>query len=177
MSTKWQKVDIPIPKEYSPVERQAIAIEIINFIRKRTQEENVDKNNRPFAKYSDAYKKSLDYKIARKAGKGVNLTLSGDMLGALQLLKDQKGKITIGFERGSTENAKADGNIRGTYGNSESVGPKRDFLGITKSDLAKILKNYVPGDKQDAEARVESLRQAENLGVNGEALDGEDDEI
>lgn len=98
-----------------------------------------DKDGRAFAKYSKAYKESLDFK---NAGKGpVNLQLSGDMLAALKVLKTSKEWIEVGFEKGSDENAKADGNIRGTYG-SDSPDPKkaRDFLGIEAARLARIVK-------------------------------------
>lgn len=98
-----------------------------------------DKDGNRFARYSDSYKDSLDFKIA---GKGpVNLQLSGDMLAALKPLKMTKNWIEVGFDRGSDENAKADGNIRGTYGKSSPIpGKARDFLGITERELMKILK-------------------------------------
>lgn len=100
------------------------------------------------AKYSEAYKKSLDFKIAGK-GSGVNLQLSGDMLAALRVLKSTSNWIEVGFDRGSDENAKADGNIRGTYG-SNTPNPKkaRDFLGMEGKELdrlARIVK-YVKGN-------------------------------
>lgn len=151
MSTKWQRIDIPISKKYSPIEREAIATEIINFIRKRTQDDNLDKNNRKFASYSKAYTKSLDFKIARKSKGNINLTLSGDMLGALQVLGDKSGSIRIGFENGSQENARADGNIRGTYGQKSQTAPKRDFLGLTRADLASILQRFPAGTKESRE--------------------------
>lgn len=154
MSTKWQKIDISIPKDYSPIERQAIALEVIKFIRKRTQNDNKDKDGKPFAGYSEAYKQSINFKIAGKSKGTVDLTLSGDMLGALDVLKTRKGEITIGFERGSPENAKADGNIRGTYGKPKPVGPRRDFLGLKKSELARILKGFEPGDIESAKVKT-----------------------
>lgn len=89
------------------------------------------------AKYSEAYKKSLDFK---NAGKGpVNLQLSGDMLAAIKVLKSTSNWIEVGFEKGSDENAKADGNIRGTYG-SDTPNPKkaRDFLGMEGKELDRL---------------------------------------
>jgi hypothetical protein len=63
------------------------------------------------------------------------------MLAALDVLDKTSRSVTIGFEPGSDENAKADGNIRGTYG-KPTPDPKkaRDFLGITETELSKIVK-------------------------------------
>jgi len=146
MGAKWQRVRIDIPDGYSPLEREAIGQEIVDFIRDRVQNRNLDKKNRELAAYSDAYARSLDFKIAGKSKNDVNLTLSGDMLGALTVLSQKKGSILIGWENGTPENAKADGNIRGTYGQSKQVGPKRDILGLTKEDLAQILDKFTPED-------------------------------
>lgn len=172
MGTKWQKVNIAIPDEFGPLEREAIATEILDFIRERTQSKNLDKNNKPFANYSDSYAKSLDFKIAGKRRGDVNLTLSGDMLGALDLLDHKRGRVTIGFDKDSAENAKADGNIRGTYGHSKSIGPKRDFLGISASDLRAIVDKYKTGD---ALARAEAVLAGQDPGSIPSTDDGEED--
>ncbi len=169
MGAKHQKIKIKIPKEYSPVFREAIAVEVIQFIQKRTQK-GLDKNDKPFVPYSKGYKKSIDFKIAGKSSK-VDLVLSGDMLASINLLKQSKGELEIGFKRGTEENAKADGNIRGTYGQSKSTGKRRDFLGISREDLKKILSKYDakdPKDKELAKARVESFDAAENISVRSE---------
>lgn len=70
------------------------------------------------------------------------------MLASLEILEAKKGTIEIGFEKGSTENAKAEGNILGTYGKDKQVAPKRDFLGITKGDLKGILAKYPIKDEE-----------------------------
>lgn len=179
MSAKWQRVKIAIPDYLSPDERQALAFEILNFIRERTQKKNVDKNNRPFPAYSSSYAKSLDFKIAGKSKGSVDLTLSGDMLGALDLLSHKKGELLIGFENGSQENARADGNIRGTYGQSKPNSSKaRDFLGISPTDLKTILKNY-PANKDltdYVEAVLNVAKSPDNVEIGTVSLDdGEED--
>lgn len=114
---------------------------IIERIVERTnQGKNV--NGKAFPKYSKEYMDSLDFKNAGKSESGtVNLQLSGDMLAAIKLLSNSKTSLVIGFEKGSEENAKADGNIRGTYG-SDKPNPKkaRPFLGISKDELSEIVK-------------------------------------
>lgn len=153
MSTKWQRITLEIPRGLKPAQREVLGDEIVDFIRDRIQNKNLDKNNRPLPGYSKSYVESLEFKIAGKSKSDVNMTQSGDTLGAMTLLSHKDGKLTIGFENGSQENAIADGNIRGTYGNSKSVGPKRDFLGLTKGDLEKILSRFEP-DAADLAARA-----------------------
>lgn len=100
----------------------------------------VDKDGAKFPGYSKEYMKSLDFKIAGKS-KSVDLQLSGDMLAAIKALKTTRNWVEIGFEKGSEENARADGNIRGTYGKSSPIpGKARDFLGISEKELVKIIK-------------------------------------
>ncbi len=141
MPTKWQKIDVEIPDTLGPSEREQVASDIIEFIRKRT-ESGLDKNNRDFPEYSKAYIQSLEFKIAGKSASKIDLRLSGDMMAALQLLDHRDGKITIGFQDGSTENDRADGNITGSYGGSPNKKKARDFLGIADDDLASILGQY-----------------------------------
>lgn len=150
MATKHQKLTIKIPEEYTAMERELIGQEILDLIRERSQS-GKDKKGRTFPKYSESYVKSLDFKIAGKKKGQVNLTLSGDMLGAMDLLAHKKGQLTVGFEAGTPENARADGNIRGTYGQPKAVGPKRDFLGLTKKELEAILAKYPVEDKSARE--------------------------
>lgn len=135
-----QKVEIPVPKSYSIAELKAIGQDVVDYIVKRT-ESGKDKNNKDFAGYSKSYIKSLNFKIAGKSPKRVDLTLSGDMLAALQVLDVEKGKIIIGYEDGDPINGRVEGHRTGLYG--EHQAKKRDFLGITKTDLkSKILSNY-----------------------------------
>lgn len=141
MATKWQKIKIDLSGYgLSPDQKDEVADLIIERIVNRT-DQGKDKNNKIFKAYSDSYKDSLDFKIAGKKGKPVNLQLSGDMLAALSVLDKTSRSVTIGFENGSEENAKADGNIRGTYGKPTPNPDKaRDFLGISNKELSDIIK-------------------------------------
>lgn len=169
MATKWQRFSIDIPEGLSASDREVLADDIIEFIRDRTQK-GLSWNNRDLPGYSDSYVHSLNFKIAGKSKDKVDLTQSGDMLGALTLIDSRDGKLTIGFENGSQENAIADGNIRGTYGHAKPVGPKRDFLGITKGDLQRILDNFTPEDATAgaaASTAMAGLRGAVQTGADG----------
>jgi hypothetical protein len=150
MAAKWQKFKVDLTGlGLDEDQRAEVADLVIERIVERTTQ-GKDKNGKKFndgrknSEYSKAYKNSLDFKIAGKSNK-INLQLSGDMLAAIEALDITRRSITIGFEPGSEENAKADGNIRGTYGQSKPIpGKARDFLGITERELAKII-DYVKG--------------------------------
>ena len=140
MATKWQRIEIELPEKLPPRQRDRLADLIIDHIIRRT-EKGIDKDGSRFPGYSKGYVESLDFKIAGKSKSKIDLTLSGDMLASMELLKDTERKLTIGFERGSEENARADGNIRGTYGqSSENRKKARDFLGLEPGALDKLVK-------------------------------------
>lgn len=133
-----QKVEIPVPEEFKPRQRVELADLVIEHIINRTKK-GVDKNGKPFPKYSKSYEESLDFKIAGKSKDKVDLQLSGDMLAALTLLKEKRGKLEIGYERGSDENDRAEGNILGSYGGSPNRKKARDFLGVEKKKLKELI--------------------------------------
>lgn len=154
MAAKWQRTRIEIPEGYSPEQREQIGQDIVEHIRQRS-EAGVGVKERGgkwvksrFPGYSEAYAKSLDFKIAGKSRGNVNLTLSGDMLIALDVLSHRSDSILIGYENGSEENARADGNIRGSYGGAPNPRKARNFLGITPSELDAILARYDLGEEE-----------------------------
>jgi len=154
MPARWQRVRISIPKGFKPKERQAIADEILEHIKERTESgievvkkkgsfDGVALRSRKFPGYSKAYKASLDFEIAGKSNT-VDLTLSGDMLAEMDLLSHKNCELRIGFRPGSEENARADGNIRGSSGpkNQKKKRKKRDFLGIQPKVLRHIIEKH-----------------------------------
>lgn len=162
MGAKHQFIEIELPEGYSQDERQAIAQDLIDYVVERSQS-GKGKGGKEFAPYSDAYVNSLDFKIAGKSKNDVNMTLSGDMLADIKLLDMKRTKLVVGFENGTESNAKADGNIRGTYGQPKSIGPKRDFLGVTQKEVNKILENYPLNDRSRTRDRAERVSRAADL--------------
>lgn len=145
----WMREKIKIPKGFAPKVRREIGEEIVELIRQRTESGmGVVKigegkwRHKQFPPYSKAYVESLEFKIAGKSKNRVNLTLSGDMLASLDVLDHSDGEILIGFERGSQENDRAEGNIKGSYGGKPNPRKARNFLGITPGELAEILEKY-----------------------------------
>lgn len=161
MANKWIQKTIQIPDVYSTEERQAIGLEIVRYIRERTLEGKGPGDKRwsgEAGKYSDAYVKSLNFRIGRKSKGKVNLKLEGDMLEAITILEQRKGKIKYGVDEGSDQAGKVEGNVRGTYGNSSPIpGKKRPFLDITQEELKKILSKYPVRDEVARTERTESI--------------------
>lgn len=146
--TKPYQFRVEIPKAYSSETRQAIASEIVTFVRQRTlQGKDVDGNK--FPKYTTEYMKSTNFKAAGKSKK-VDLKLSGEMLSELDLVAEKKGELVIGFADDSENAGKAEGNQIGSYGKDPNPSKARRFLGINPDDLEKILRKYPEGDRQSA---------------------------
>ena len=186
-----QKFTVTIDKRYNKQEREAITAKIIDHIIDRTVIKNRDKFGEKFPEYSKSYKDSLEFRIAGKSASKVDLQLSGDMLAALgEYTKSRTGKITIGYNPGSEENSKAEGNIKGTYGSTKTTKKitvkgktkrvprgnlKRNFLGLSDDELRKKILTKFPleGKKADKKRQesVEEFRQLEtSLDKIGESL-------
>lgn len=136
----WQKIRIDIPEEIGPSEREAIGEEMVSLMVSKAKDGigvtgSERFRNKNFPKYTPQYEKF-------KGQKNVDLTLSGEMLDALQVLSHKKGSILIGFENGSIENDKAEGNITGSYGKTPNPKKARNFLGLTASEIKEIVRNY-----------------------------------
>ena len=149
--------------DYSPTEREAIALEVIDKIIARTKQ-GKDKNGNPFAPYTKEYKDSVNFKIGGKSSR-VDLTLSGDMLDSLEIVKNAP-VMEIGYSSGNPERGKAEGNILGTYGQPKPTAPKRDFLGIQETELDRILRKYPPKSEkaqQRAKETLTKVKESERL--------------
>ena len=108
---------------------------IVDYIRERTKEgTGIRSNGRlyDFPDYTPTYRKI-------KGQSKVDLTLSDDMLSAMRVLSLRGSTAIIGFDNGTEENAKAEGNILGSYGRDPNPRKARSFLGVNKQELADIL--------------------------------------
>lgn len=156
---------IKIGKGFSEEDRVLIGEAILEFVRRRTQEKGWDKDNKKFPKYTKEYIDSLDFKNAGKSRKP-NLTLSGDMMATMDVIKSTPASITIGFDPSEEEAGRAEGNILGTYGQSSSTGKLRDFLGIADDDLDSILNRFERAKETDR-AKENFLGLLVNFAVRG----------
>lgn len=164
MANKWIQKEIVIPTRYNEEERTAIAVDIVRYVRDRTLSGKGPGDKAWSGKagqYSKAYANSLDFKIGRKSKGKVNLKLSGDMLEELSVLNQSKGKVKIGFDEGSDSAGKAEGNIRGTYGNASPIpGKARPFLDLTQKEIAAILAKYPLKDREAREERTQTVLES-----------------
>lgn len=166
MGREWTKRTVNVSQRYTEEDLAAIGVEIIRYIRERTLDGKGPGNKSWSGRagsYSKAYKESLNFRIGRKSGT-VNLKLSGDMLEEMGVLEIQKGKIRYGIDSGSPEAGKAEGNIRGTYGQSSPIsGKARDFLKLEDKEIESILAQFPLKDieeRQKATTRVLKSKEA-----------------
>ena len=134
----WQRIKVKVSTLLNPDLRKRLGEEIVDIIKART-EKGLDKNNDKFPPYSIAYINSREFKAAGKRRNKVNLILTNEMMDSLKVLGHSLGSITIGFDKNDEEvNAKAEGNILGSYSGQPNKGKARDFLGIKKEEFSKI---------------------------------------
>jgi hypothetical protein len=114
---------------------------IIEKIRQRT-EAGVDIDGDAFKAYSKKYIESLPFKAFGKDDGAVNMTLSGDMLGLMDIIDSTRNVITIGWSD-ETNKLKA-ANHNGGY-----TLPKRTFFGVTEKELKAIV-NETEDDIKEA---------------------------
>lgn len=127
--------------------KQVIGQALIDKIISRT-ESGKDVNGKPFKKYSKEYIESDEFKAFDKSPGEINMTLTGQMLGTLDVLQTAGSKVKIGWAD-DTENAKAYNHNVG-----DTIKNKRAFFGVTKADLNEIKKEF----KADVEASVGKLQ-------------------
>jgi hypothetical protein len=112
--------------------RLKIAQAAMDKIIDRTQE-GLDRNGRPFHKYSKSYMESLAFNLD-KTGATPNLTLTGDMLGNMDVVDDDETSFTIAID--DMDAPKAFNHITG------DTLPRRDFFGLSKSELDDLRSEF-----------------------------------
>ena len=167
--------------------KEAIGQDIIDKIVSRTEagggiKISANGQGRPVklkAPYSKQYVDSLEFKAAGKQKAKVNMTLTGDMLAAIDVVSTTGNKIKIGITD--------DDQIPKAYNHQTGdTVPERPFFGISKSELKEILDDYrdnikaLKTEDEDAKAErqgseSETLSVADFLGdAYDDYYDGED---
>jgi hypothetical protein len=181
-----QKFTIKVSKKMSESVKEALGQEVIDFIIDRTVNKRMDKTNTPFkGSYSDSYASSFEFKLAGKSKDKINLSLSSEMLNAIEVLDTSiDGEITIGIPASDTfNNQKAEGNIKGTYGQKKPIkGKARDFMGIKSNDLNSLKSLFPISTKEEREVseRLAGIydiasRAGESFAVSLLNIEGEED--
>ena len=118
-------------------ERREIGEEIIRFIKARTRAgrgiggdtfQGPDGDN----KYSQNYKNTAEFKLAKRGQSTVNLTLTGEMLNTLEVLDiSLAGRIEIGYPDGDEADKSVFMREKGY-----------DFLGLSDQERDVILRRF-----------------------------------
>lgn len=155
-------------KDYPEI-KALVGEAIIETIRNRTESGrgirfNGDRSSTyGFKGYSDEYKASPEFRAFNKTSK-VDLTMTGDMLGMLDIIDDSGNKITVGWED-SEQNAKA-------YNHQEGdTVPPRPFFGVSKSELKDISSKYKSEIKDALDAVDSGASKKEVIAKLGSLLD------
>lgn len=115
--------------------REQIAQDLLDKILERA-ESGVDINGKRFKGYSKQYINSDSFKAFGKDPSKVNLRLTGDMLELLDVIQSSPDEVVLGWTDV--------GEAKKAYGHIEGTGklPKRDFFGLTNSDIQDIKRIY-----------------------------------
>lgn len=141
---KWTGKDLSSDPELV----REIGQEVIDYMIKRSAD-NKGLGEVQFKppKYSKTYADSLNFIAAGKSPTDVNMRLSGDMLGSIDM-NEEGNKVTI--EIGEDQTLKAYGHMTGYEGHPTIPNGKykRQFFGITKTEFDKNIlpkfKNEIP---------------------------------
>lgn len=128
--------------------RNAIAQAVIDFVVERT-EGGDDNTWTPFKSYSEKYKESAEFELAGKSDREINLTLTGNMLSAIDVLSEGRSTIEIGI-RGDEAPKAYNHQVGDTV-------PKRAFLGVSMDDLSDLI-------EQEFGSEIDELRQLRDEG-------------
>lgn len=143
--------------------KQAIGGAIIDKIVNRTESGVGVDGKKLKAPYSKDYSESLDFKAFGKSKNKVNMTLTGQMLGSLDIVESKGNSIKIGWDD-SEENAKAYNH------NTGDTVPKRPFFGVTEKELREIKSEFE--DKAKAQERALEEEKVRVLGAILRRLQG-----
>jgi len=153
----------------APALKEAIGQKIIDRIVQRTEagdsmtfnskgDGRVGKLKKP---YSKSYVDSTEFKAHGKSKNKVNMKLTGDMLGLLDIKKQSGDSITIGWNKGDGQDAKAFNHSTG-----DTV-PKRPFFGVNKKELDRIKKGFKSEVKEALSIKKDEGKSAFNKFVLG----------
>lgn len=140
---------------------RAIVQEVIDYTKKRVDSGKGYNQGQLKSPYSKVYQSSLDFIAAGKSANDVNMKLSGDMIGSIDILEENGSKITYGLSD--------DSQIPKAY--NHQVGdtlPKREWFGISDREFKKyILPKFKDELKDiktnDAKAQDRLIKVAKSL--------------
>lgn len=150
--------------------KREFGLRVIDAIITRTQDKNLDKNNNKlFKPYADSYINSDAFKVYGKTKNDINMTLTGEMLNSMDVVKISRSSIDIGFIS-KTQNDKAHGHINGIkrrFGQTKKKKGSiklviRDFFGLTQDAQIKILKSTMKDFNGNSVTLIDNASASDN---------------
>jgi hypothetical protein len=144
------------PISLDPVLQREIAQATIDYIKTRVEDENLGIGRKKLkSPYQKSYEESLDFKAAGKSASNVNMMLSGDMMGSIDVLEEGE-TVKIGIDNPAVTD-RAYGHQSGFEGhpNPKMSKYKREFFGVSDEEIKK---NILPDFQSDIDALKEGLR-------------------
>lgn len=144
----WTGVDV----SRDPVLAREMQQAIIDYMKGRVSEGRGFNKQTLRSPYSKSYQESLDFQAAGKSAGQVNMELSGDMLGSVDVLRERQSGAVFTFGITGAEAAKAFGHISGFEGhpNQDALEKyQRIFFGVSESEFREEI---LPAFEQDLEA-------------------------
>lgn len=131
--------------------------------------------------YSKEYQSSDEFKAAGKSASNVNMTLTGDMIGLMDIVKIKGNTIRIGWHD-EDEELKAHGHMTGQQGSNKKM--FRPFFGVTNKDLRELkkqfgvqLKQIISAEPSIREQRISALiEQVRGEPVEIDVVDNNEDD-
>lgn len=117
---------------------EEIGQDIVDFIQERAANGQGIGGKELRSPYSKAYSKSIEFELFGKSEDEVNMRLTGDMLDSIEVLGFDNNVLTVGISGG--EAPKAHGHMTGKNGTVPKM--KREFFGLSKSEIAEITDRY-----------------------------------
>ena len=153
----------------APELMEYIGERIIEKIRERTLDGKGINGKNLKKPYSESYSKTPEFKAFGKSKSNVNMTLSGDMLGLMQIIEAEDGKIKIGWDD-PEQTAKAYNH------NAGDTLPKRPFFGLNNTETKELVRELRPEIKKAIEIKERDGDSAFDKFASRllEEIDGED---
>lgn len=106
--------------------------------------------------YSKSYQNSIEFDLFGKSATDINMTMTGDMLGAINIITAEGSDLLIGIDDQNA--AKAHGHMTGKNGEVPKM--KREFFGVTMDELKKNVLSKFKSDIKElkSEQSKESTR-------------------
>jgi hypothetical protein len=157
---------------------RAIMQEVIDYTKTRVIKENAGYNGKALkSPYSKTYQSTLDFIASGKSASDVNMKLSGDMLGSIDILEEKGSKFTYGLSDPEVI-PRAYGHQTGFEGhpNSAMSKYKREWFGISEREFkSKILPKFKDELKDvkanEAKAQDRLIKVAKSLKAFVEEVD------